>query len=256
MVLPLTNQTEHFSETPESNLAIQNPEEKIELTEELNQTEWQDELDCEEQHSDEEHFEEEEESSDTRDFSQNQVQLNFSWSLMNQLRYLARTEGIGVEDLLIELVAESVTKRAFEDQNKPAPSHLMTRNGYVHHNHDGNSTHAQPQMSHHALNNNRMQTNQTNRNKPGSQQRNSQYNSTRYQNSNGRNNYQSNGRNNQQGNVSTFRQNNTSYNSQQRYNARSNANQPGAQSQNQGYQTPRYANENEPFPQNLKNKKY
>ena len=79
-----------------------------------------------------------------RDFSQNSVTLTVSWSLMNHLRSMARMEGISVEALLIELAAEGVAKRVFEDQNKPMPSHLMTRNGYVH------DDDPQPYMSHHA----------------------------------------------------------------------------------------------------------
>jgi len=86
----------------------------------------------------------EQEAETPRDLSQNSVTLTVSWSLMNQLRNMARMEGISVEALLIELAAEGVAKRVFEDQNRPAPSHLMTRNGYVH------DDDPQPYMSHHA----------------------------------------------------------------------------------------------------------
>jgi hypothetical protein len=81
--------------------------------------------------------------------SPNQVLVNLSWSLMNQLKFMSRNEGISVEDLLIELITEGTVKRVFEEQNRPMPSHLMTRNGYVH-NTDGNMAPQQPQMSHHS----------------------------------------------------------------------------------------------------------
>lgn len=214
MVSPLSADLESFSEKTElssSNVTELRTEGHNNNDNDLDEH-WEDEpMDREE-----EQFTEE---VGARDFSQNQVFLTFSWSLMNQIRYLARTEGIEVEDLLIELVAEGVTKRAFEDQNKPPPSHLMTRNGYVN-NIDGNSGHSQPQMSHHALNNNRMQNGHANRNKPGMQSRNNQYNNPRYQNQQNRNYQGNNNRNNQQGNTVSFRQNGNSYNTQQRYNSR------------------------------------
>ncbi len=201
--------------------------------------------------------------SSARDFSQNQISISFSWSLMNQIRYLARSEGINVEDLLIELVSEGVTKRAFEDQ-KPVPSHLMTRNGYVHN--DPHTGLQQPQMSHHAMNNNRAQNGQTNRNKPGIQMRNGQYNNTsRYQNPQNRNYQGNNNRNNQQpGNPTSFRQNNNSYNNNtQRYAPRSNSsvsNYPTAQQGNQsGNQQQCPVNDNSESNHNghnTKNKKY
>lgn len=140
------------------------------------------------------------ELSETRDFSQNHVSLTLSWSLMNQLRSMARNEGISVETLLVELTAEGVAKRVFEDQNKVVPSHLMTRNGYVH---DNDQAMAQPQMSHHAaMNGNRANGNVSgNRNNNGNkypfQQRNGNYNNNR--------NYQGNGSRSNQGH---FRSNN------------------------------------------------
>ena len=174
MVLTLSNEIDDFSNTmeePPSNVTELNAAAKNDgnYCEEEN---WQDETEID---ANEDQFEGE---PNTRDFSQNHVSLTFSWSLMNQLRYLARTEGVAVEDLLVELVAESVTKRAFEDQNKPLPSHLMTRNGYVHNSHDGNSNLQQPQMSYHSNN----RASQPHRNKPGTQSRNNQYNNiSRYQ---------------------------------------------------------------------------
>lgn len=185
----------------------------------------------EEQNTIEQDFEHEDSMIETRDFSQNQVLLTFSWSLMNQLRGMARNEGIPVETLLIELAAEGMAKRVFEDQNRPSPSHLMTRNGYVH---DADAQHPpQPQMSHHSnMNTNRAQTHhQNNRggNKYPFQQRNN--------NGNGYNrNYQGNNRQNQP----NFRTNANSYQNggQQRFR---NANNQGNsvaphQDENQNYQ--------------------
>jgi len=50
---------------------------------------------------------------------------------------------------LIELVAEGVARRVFEDAQRPAPSHLMTRTGYV--APDANGNVQQPQLSHHGM---------------------------------------------------------------------------------------------------------
>jgi hypothetical protein len=215
------NEVEVYNENVELQHDIQkNGEKPILMSEEefVHQEDWSNEdiSEFEEEYSNE---------ADVRDFSQNQIQLNFSWSLTNQLRYLARNEGISVEDLLVELVAEGVTKRAFEDQNKPVPSHLMTRNGYVHGNADGNSMHSQPQMSHHQAmqNNSRSGNGQAgSRGKSSTQQRNQQFNGSRYQR-----NYQNNSRNGQQSNG---RQN---YNSQQRFSRSSaNANQANSRFEN------------------------
>lgn len=82
--------------------------------------------------------------------SPNTLNLTLSWSLMNQIKGLSRSEGITTHDLIIELLSEGVTRRLFEDQSRPAPSHLMTRNGYVHEGSSGQ----QPVMSHHATNGN------------------------------------------------------------------------------------------------------
>lgn len=81
--------------------------------------------------------------------SQNQILLTLSYSLMNQVRQTARMEGVLPEDILIELIAEGVTRRAFEDAQRPAPSHLMTRTGYV--APDANGNVHQPQLSHHGM---------------------------------------------------------------------------------------------------------
>ncbi|NBX15994.1 MAG: hypothetical protein EBR09_01370 [Proteobacteria bacterium] len=80
---------------------------------------------------------------------QNQIVLTLSYSLMNQVRQVARLEGVFPEDILIELIAEGVTRRAFEDAQRPAPSHLMTRTGYV--APDANGNVQQPHLSHHGM---------------------------------------------------------------------------------------------------------
>ena len=243
MVFPLSSNADNYSETTTKSLEnhevnIHNNEVDDIILEEV----WESEADesiCEEDYNSES-------DSQNRDYSQNQVLVTFSWSLMNQLRQLSRSEGIEVEHLLTELVAEGVTKRAFEDQTKAPPSHLMTRNGYVHNNSDGNSSFVQPQLSHHNANNNRPNNGQNMRNKPGVPARNNQYNNTpRYQ---GRNNY-SNG-NNAQAPV-PFRQNRANYNPQQRTNARAFA------QNSQSNQTPRFNQEiDETNPNYIKNKKY
>ncbi|APJ02484.1 hypothetical protein [Silvanigrella aquatica] len=190
----------------------------------------------------EEYVEEEEHhSSEVRDFSQNNVALSFSWSLMNQLRQMSKMEGIAVEDLLVELVAEGVAKRVFEDQMRPAPSHLMTRTGYVHS--DGTQAAPQPHLSHHMMNNNRQQPNNLqNRNRFGFQQRNNttqhpqqmmnrnSVNNRNYQQHNSNNPRQTNNNNNQNGfrnqynnNVNNNNNNNNNNNTQQqRFNSRPN----------------------------------
>jgi len=82
-------------------------------------------------------------------YAQNQIVLTLSYSLMNQVRQTARMEGVLPEDILIELVAEGVARRVFEDAQRPAPSHLMTRTGYV--APDANGNVQQPQLSHHGM---------------------------------------------------------------------------------------------------------
>lgn len=88
-------------------------------------------------------------SQEQGQYGQNQIVLTLSYSLMNQVRQTARMEGVLPEDILIELVAEGVTRRAFEDAQRPAPSHLMTRTGYV--APDANGNVHQPQLSHHGM---------------------------------------------------------------------------------------------------------
>ena len=174
--------------------------------------------------------EDEQNAPEVRDFSQNNVALSFSWSLMNQLRQMSKMEGIAVEDLLVELVAEGVAKRVFEDQMRPTPSHLMTRTGYVHS--DGTQAAPQPHLSHHMMNNNRQQPNNLqNRNRFSFQQRNPQH---QQQNNNNRSpvnnrNYQQNNNNprqqnnNQNGFRNQYSNNNNNNNmQQQRFNSRPN----------------------------------
>lgn len=86
---------------------------------------------------------------------QNQIVVTLSYSLMNQVRQTARMEGVLPEDIIVELVAEGVTRRAFEDAQRPAPSHLMTRTGYV--APDANGNVMQPQLSHHGMQGNNRQ---------------------------------------------------------------------------------------------------
>lgn len=175
----------------------------------------------------EEEFCDEEESqqiSETRDFSQNHVALNFSWSLMNQLRQMSKMEGIAVEDLLVELVAEGVAKRVFEDQMRPTPSHLMTRTGYVHS--DGTQAAPQPHLSHHMMNNNRQLPNNMqnrNNNRFNFQQRNQQHQTNRNSNNNNRN-YQQGNNNRQMNNngQNGFRNQYNNNTQQQRFHSRSN----------------------------------
>jgi hypothetical protein len=76
----------------------------------------------------------------------NQLILTISLSLLNQVRQVARAEGVSAQDFIHELIAEGVTRRAFEDANRPAPSHLMTRTGYVPPEADGYQA---PRMTHH-----------------------------------------------------------------------------------------------------------
>lgn len=93
--------------------------------------------------------------SDEASVAQNQIVVTLSYSLMNQVRQTARMEGVLPEDIIVELVAEGVTRRAFEDAQRPAPSHLMTRTGYV--APDANGNVMQPQLSHHGMQGNNRQ---------------------------------------------------------------------------------------------------
>ena len=133
-------------------------------------------------------------SQESGQYSQNQIVLTMSYSLMNQVRQTARMEGVLPEDILIELIAEGVTRRAFEDAQRPAPSHLMTRTGYV--APDANGNVQQPQMSHHGMQGNH-------RGGQNGQNNNRRYNSN--QSSNRGNHFQ--GRNRQNNNFKSKQRN-------------------------------------------------
>lgn len=77
--------------------------------------------------------------------------ITLSRSLAKQLHNLAKHEGIHAFDLILELVTEGIARRIAEDQTRQAPSHLLTRNGYVGGDHQ---QHTQPSMSHHEFQNN------------------------------------------------------------------------------------------------------
>lgn len=117
----------------------------------------------------------------------NQILLTLSYSLMNQVKQVARMEGVFPEDILIELIAEGVTRRAFEDAQRPAPSHLMTRTGYV--APDANGNVQQPQMSHHSMQGHQRGNHQGNNNR--------RYNQNGNQNGNRGNHFQGRNRQNQ-----------------------------------------------------------
>ena len=67
----------------------------------------------------------------------NNVSLNFSVSMMKSLNNLSEKEGIKIEELLIELITESIIKRTFEDKNRENANHLMTKNGIMDRNEYG-----------------------------------------------------------------------------------------------------------------------
>lgn len=94
-------------------------------------------------------------ASNEAQLAPNQALVTLSYSLMSQIRQTARMEGVTVEDIIIELLSEGVTRRAFQDASRPAPSHLMTRTGYV--APDANGNVAQPSMSHHSYGNQQQQ---------------------------------------------------------------------------------------------------
>ncbi|MEY3903844.1 MAG: hypothetical protein RL189_3150 [Pseudomonadota bacterium] len=119
--------------------------------------------------------------------SNNQILLTLSYSLMNQVKQVARMEGVFPEDILIELIAEGVTRRAFEDAQRPAPSHLMTRTGYV--APDANGNVQQPQLSHHSMQGHQRGNHQGHNNR--------RYNQNGNQNGNRGNHFQGRNRQNQ-----------------------------------------------------------
>jgi hypothetical protein len=123
--------------------------------------------------------------------NQNQIMLTLSYSLMNQVRQVARLEGVFPEDILIELIAEGVTRRAFEDAQRPAPSHLMTRTGYV--APDANGNVQQPQLSHHGMQQGNQRGNHQGHNNRRFHQNNNRGN--HFQNRNRQNNFKNKQRN-------------------------------------------------------------
>ena len=165
----------------------------------------------------------------------NQILLTFSYSLVSQIRQTARMEGVTPEDIITELVAEGCTKRAFQDAQRPVPSHLMTRTGYVPPDPNGNV--AQPSMSHHG-----QQAQGPGR---GNQQGGQQNNQRRFNNNVPGNNFGNNNRGGNGGNGGGNRFNN-------------NRNGQGARPPNQGGQNFRgnnqgnggYNNGGRPFRQN------
>ena len=166
-----------------------------------------------------------EETEETVDFGKevphNQISVQLSWSLMNQLRYMSKSEGVSPEDLVCELIAEGVTKRVFDDKVREIPSHLMTRNGYV----NVDDTSSQPQMSHHSMGNH-------------SQPRNNNYQQ--------RNNYPSGNNYPPRNNNYQQRNNNSNYNGQKnpnQYSQQQRFNSPNNKQNNPNQYRP-YSNQN------------
>lgn len=110
--------------------------------------------------------------------------ITLSRSLSKQLNNLSKYEGIHSHELVLELVAEGIARRIMEDQTRPAPSHLMTRNGYVQ-----DQMNAQPSMSHHSFQANGNVRDVQNRGKNNFQrpQQRPQNNNPRYNNRNNQN---------------------------------------------------------------------
>lgn len=83
----------------------------------------------------------------------NQQLITLSYSLMNQLKSLARQEGVNADDMILELLTEGLTRRTPQDGARQGPSHLMTRNGYLSNNDaNGNGGYTPPTLSHHNQN--------------------------------------------------------------------------------------------------------
>ena len=113
--------------------------------------------------------------------------ISLSRTLTKQLQNLSKYEGIYPEELILELVTEGIARRVMEDQTRPVPSHLMTRNGYVQ-----DQQNVQPSMSHHGFSangNNRDGQNSRVKNYQRPQSR--QQNGGRYNNRGQNNNYHS-----------------------------------------------------------------
>lgn len=85
------------------------------------------------------------------ELSENEVVLRFSVTLMNKLKRAASDEGIEIDELAGELITEALSQRAILDAQRPGPSHLITRTGYV--PPEAGPTLSQPMLSHHQNNN-------------------------------------------------------------------------------------------------------
>lgn len=81
------------------------------------------------------------------ELSENEVVLRFSVTLMNKLKRAAADEGIEIDELAGELITEALSQRAILDAQRPGPSHLITRTGYV--PPEAGPTLSQPMLSHH-----------------------------------------------------------------------------------------------------------
>lgn len=178
-----------------------------------------DEYEGEEEYADDDGYVDEDSQDQNAQSPVNQVFVHVSYSLMSQLKQMARMEGVTLDDIVSELLAEGVTRRAFEDANRPAPSHLMTRTGYVPPEANGNLM--QPSMSHHSFN-------QQGGNRRGQQ------NNQRRGNGNFKNNYNNNGGGNfRYGNQKKHHNNNRGhYNQNNQW--RDNGNSQGQQQQQDG----------------------
>ena len=82
------------------------------------------------------------------ELSDNEVIMKFSITLMNKLKKSAFEEGIEIDELAAELIIEGLAQRAVVDANRPGPSHLMTRTGYLSPDSNGQNM-SQPLLSHH-----------------------------------------------------------------------------------------------------------
>jgi hypothetical protein len=85
------------------------------------------------------------------ELSENEVVLRFSITLMNKLKRAAADEGIEIDELAGELITEALSQRAILDAQRPGPSHLITRTGYV--PPEAGPSLSQPVLSHHQNNN-------------------------------------------------------------------------------------------------------
>lgn len=159
----------------------------------------------EEAYTDENTYESSEEITEDEEPVSNEIVIRLSFSLINQLKQVSRSEGVPLDDYIIELLSEGITKRAFEMCNRAQPSHLMTRTGYVPPEFENYQA---PRLSHHnSMGNNTQSTQQGSNNYRQNNQR-------RFQNyRNGYNNNYQNGSNNSGG---RYNRNNNNGNGNQR----------------------------------------